>query len=204
MKPKKSYIPNNKKASLEISITAVVVLIIAIVMLGLALGFIRTFFGGTVGELEEITQQLGEQTRNELLASPQQITFLTSRINVVGREKDLSFAIRNVRQNDIVFKITTQCFDAIGPESLRASAQAFVGFATFQTAEVEGGKSDVLPLKITMDAAATPTIYKCEMILDIEEEFTKDPVTGQKTPLASTSGGITQYARKLFEIDYKK
>jgi len=41
----------NKKASLNLSINAIVVLILAITMLGLGLGFIRTMFKGATGKL---------------------------------------------------------------------------------------------------------------------------------------------------------
>jgi len=188
----------SKKGSLEISITAVVVLIIAIVMLGLGLGFIRTFFGGTVAQLGEITQQLDEQTRTQLLSSPQRVTFLTSTITVEGRTKSVPFAIRNVRPNDIEFGITTRCFDAIGTEAVQESAEQWVQFQTFDTDTVVGGKSDVLPLQITMDAAAVPTIYKCEMVLEILNEYSPDGAT------ISPDSDEPGYARKLFQLEYKK
>jgi len=196
----RSYKPRGRKASLEISITAVVVLIIAIVMLGLALGFIRNFFGGTVKQLEGITDTLDEQTRIELAASPNQITFLTSRIKVEGKDKSLFFAIRNVRQNEIEFDIDIDCFDAIGAESVRQTLindpTTFVEFATFKTATIEGGKSDVLPLKVTMSSSAPTTIYKCKLVLTVKEEIGPDGSQIQNDDLS--------YARKLFEIEYKK
>ncbi len=44
----------NKKGSLSLSINAIVVLILAIVMLGLALGFIKTMFGKVSGQVEAL------------------------------------------------------------------------------------------------------------------------------------------------------
>lgn len=43
----------NKKGAMELSVTAIVVLIIAIVMLGLALGFVRGMFGKVSTQFEE-------------------------------------------------------------------------------------------------------------------------------------------------------
>jgi len=189
----------SRKGSLEISITAVVVLIIAIVMLGLGLGFIRQFFGGTVKQLGAITETLDEQTRTELLASSTQITFLSRRIKVEGREKEIPFAIRNIRPNEIEFGINTRCFDAIGTDAIRQSAESFVNFETFQSQTIEGGKSDVFPLKIILDAAASPTIYKCEMTIDILNEIAPDG-----SQIQPATDAEKRYARQLFEVDYKK
>ena len=43
-----------KKADLSLSVNAIVVLILAIVMLGLALGFVKTMFGKSANKLDEI------------------------------------------------------------------------------------------------------------------------------------------------------
>jgi len=190
---------SSKRGSLEISITAVVVLIIAIVMLGLGLTFIRSFFGGTVAQLGEITERLDDQTREELLTSKKQITFLSRRVKVEGREKSFPFAIRNIRPNTIEFAIEIKCFDAIGDESVSQSAEDWVSFQTFRTVEIEGGKSDVMPLQVSMDAAAVPTIYKCIMEILIENEYTADGSTIQPS-----SEAARLYVTQRFEIDYKK
>jgi len=44
----------SKKADLSLSVNAIVVLILAIVMLGLALGFVKTMFGKTSNQFDEI------------------------------------------------------------------------------------------------------------------------------------------------------
>lgn len=45
----------NKKGALELSINAIVILIIAITMLGLGLGFVRGMFGKASGQFDELT-----------------------------------------------------------------------------------------------------------------------------------------------------
>ena len=196
---RKSYKKLNKKGSLEISITAVVVLILAIVMLGLGLGFIRSFFGGAVSQLGEITNSLDEQTRSELLQSPSQITFQTSRITVEGREKDLPFGVRNVRSNELQLAVHVDCFDAIGAAAKAGveGEEDWIVFETFDTVNLEGGKSDVLPLKVQVDAAAIPTIYKCELDLNIIAAYDNE---GNEIQVDENAA----YAKKLFEIEYKK
>lgn len=44
----------DKKAALELSVNAIVILILAITMLGLGLGFVRGMFGKTSGQFEEL------------------------------------------------------------------------------------------------------------------------------------------------------
>lgn len=48
---------NKKKASLELSVNAIVILIIAITMLGLGLAFIKMLFGGATDKLAAIVEE---------------------------------------------------------------------------------------------------------------------------------------------------
>ncbi len=56
----KSY----RKADLSLSVNAIVVLILAIVMLGLALGFVKTMFAKTTGQLEALIENEPESPRD--------------------------------------------------------------------------------------------------------------------------------------------
>jgi hypothetical protein len=49
---------NNKKGSLELSVNSIVILIIAIAILGLALGFIKANFGSLSQKLEQSTAEI--------------------------------------------------------------------------------------------------------------------------------------------------
>ena len=55
-----------KRGSLQLSINAIVILILAITMLGLGLSFIKGIFGGTVEKLKGIEKQLAEEERKTL------------------------------------------------------------------------------------------------------------------------------------------
>lgn len=203
----------NKKGALQLSIDAVVILILAITMLGLGLAFIKGLFGGTVEKLKGIEKQLGEEERKELLSSADKITFLTSRIELEGRTKDINFAVRNINQYDIDFFIlsslaetgvdmekfsgrdsTIECFDAIGVEE-KELIKDWISFETYETRLVESGRADVVPLRIKVNPSATSTIYSCELDLIVKgapEAPTPQEVEG------------TVYAKKRFEIEYKK
>jgi len=199
---KKRGVRKSRKGSLQLSINAIVILILAITMLGLGLSFIKGIFGGTVEKLKGIEKQLAEEERKTLLESYEEITFLQTRIDIEGKSKSLNFAIRNNRAYDVTYLImgenpdiagesTFRCFDAIGSDAkakLIADSD-LISFETYETRFVEQGKSDVIPLKINVKAAADPTIYSCEFSLFIE---------------TAEAGAGTIYSQKRFEIDYKK
>jgi hypothetical protein len=103
----------NKKAALELSITAIVVLIIAITVLGLGIGFIKKQFGtGTKlveKELANIKDQLKEQVRTggELLvfSVPEQVS--------IGKPETLLVGVRNTAANtegdEVCFRVEVKC-----------------------------------------------------------------------------------------------
>ena len=55
-----------KRSSLNLSINAIVVLILAITMLGLGLGFIRNVFGSTTENFEQVSQQIKDMAITEI------------------------------------------------------------------------------------------------------------------------------------------
>ena len=113
----------NKKAALELSITAIVVLIIAITMLGLGIGFIKKQFGaGTelVGkELSNIKEQLKEQVRTGgdllIFPPPEEVS--------IGKPVNTFIGVRNTAANpegeigQVCFRVEVKCKKPFTPES---------------------------------------------------------------------------------------
>jgi len=113
----------NKRAALELSITAIVVLIIAITILGLGIGFIKKQFGaGTElvgGELTKIKQQLKDQVRTggDLLVFnvPEEIS--------IGKPKNTFIGVRNTAANPnsdkdrVCFRVEVKCIKPFTPGS---------------------------------------------------------------------------------------
>ena len=103
----------NRKAALELSITAIVVLIIAITVLGLGIGFIKKQFGaGTelvTKELSGIKEQMKEQVRTggELLvfSVPEQVS--------IGKPQSVVIGVRNTAANpegeQVCFRVEVKC-----------------------------------------------------------------------------------------------
>ncbi len=187
-----------KSGSLQLSIEAIVVLIIAITVLGLGLSFVKSLFGGTMNKLTSISDSLGEEDKRTLTDSGADITFLTSDIRVSGKDESVNFAIRNNRRTTLNFRIKDgfNCTDAIGkPEDFGLGAgdvlgkktkiPMYIAFSTFEFREVSAGKSDVIPLAIAVDSTAPPTVYSCKLNLTIAD---------------STNRVIGDYAIKGFNI----
>ncbi len=83
----------NKKGSLSLSINAIVVLILAIVMLGLALGFIKTMFGKVSGQVEALVSNEPEPD----VAGPSNPVTLSRSVIVVGPSQTtaIKFSVYN-------------------------------------------------------------------------------------------------------------
>lgn len=159
---------SSRKGSLNISVEAIVILILAITMLGLGLTFMRTMFGGTTKELEDFMKGLGEQRKQALLESEDTITFETTDIELDGTTTKTLFGIRNNRGGELEFTIKEgfTCYDAIDSEGKQWIDK--ITFETFGTRTIDPGKSEVLPLIISIPAAATPTTYSCHLSLVVE------------------------------------
>jgi len=87
----KSY----KKADLSLSVNAIVVLILAIVMLGLALGFVKTMFGKTTDKISEFVEKEPEP---ELADATKPITLSRETIIIPKSETTaLKFSVYNTK-----------------------------------------------------------------------------------------------------------
>jgi len=67
----------NKRASLEISIQAIVIIVLAMTLLGLGLGFIRKQFSGLQNIQEDVTEQVRQKILDDLITNDKKISFST-------------------------------------------------------------------------------------------------------------------------------
>ncbi len=114
----------DKKGALELSITAIVVLIIAITLLGLAIFFIKNLFkGGTeifTGELAKIKEQL----RTNLEESGELFVFsIGSEIEIKkGEPQKFYMGVRNTARNNqepftVCYRISIKCIQPFNEEN---------------------------------------------------------------------------------------
>ena len=112
---------SSKKASLELSINAIVIVVLAFVMLGLGLGFIKNQIG-KAGETTDIVQeQVKQQIVDDLRESNKKLSFPADRIKITkNQKKDIAIGIKNVESNTLQFAVLafTQEDENVGLECL--------------------------------------------------------------------------------------
>ena len=147
-----------KKASLNISVEAIIILIFAITMLGLGLGFIRGMFG-------KVTTQLEQQIANEPEPfSPTSTTPITvSRESIVtnpGEQQVLKVGVYNAlgsptQLNNSFPFVGCRELDAVGSDRLESqSSNAKI---------VQPRSKDTFVLVFTVPASATNKVYLCKV-----------------------------------------
>lgn len=95
-----------KKASLNLSIQAIVVLILAIAILGLGLGFLKTMWDRLTGQIIEIDKDIEKRMLDSLKTSTDRLVVDMDNVEIKqGKEKQIYFALRNELGDPGTFKV---------------------------------------------------------------------------------------------------
>ncbi len=92
-----------KKASLNLSINAIVIVVLAMTLLGLGLGFIKSQIGEIAGTTTEVQEQVREQITGQLRTSGEKISFPRSITLKRGDRKVLTVGVQNTGSSTIFF-----------------------------------------------------------------------------------------------------
>lgn len=96
----------NKKASLEISIQAIVIIVLAMTLLGLGLGFIRGLFKNIGSTTQDVTEQVKQRILDDLITGDRKVSFPKTEISVdKGGSEVLSIGIRNKGDSTLKYKM---------------------------------------------------------------------------------------------------
>ena len=96
----------NKKASLEISIQAIVIVVLAMTLLGLGLGFIRGLFKNLSSTTEDVTEQVRQRILDDLITGDKKISFPKTDINIdKGGSTVLTVGVRNKKDTSLHYKL---------------------------------------------------------------------------------------------------
>ncbi len=202
-----------KKGALELSITAIVILIIAITILALGIGFIKKqFTTGTElvgGELTKIREQMKEdiRTSGELLVINMAKTELS-----IGKPQDMLIGVKNTLKNPdgdkVCFWIEVKCLRAFNPQNMCPGAAAAtdeivvggynVGTDSWFSSllsqfDVKNFDAEVYPATMLV-RGAQPDRYAMEMNVYRASD---------QQNCASTTGAPELYASKSFTISVK-
>src|SRR3989344_4523024 len=97
---------SHKKGSLELSVNAIVIVVLAFAMLGLGLIFVRNLFSGITETTTQVQEQVKQQILDDLRTGNKPLSFPAQRLNVeIGDKKDLAFGVLNVGETALYFRI---------------------------------------------------------------------------------------------------
>ncbi|RJQ19787.1 hypothetical protein C4580_05070 [Candidatus Woesearchaeota archaeon] len=109
----------NKKAALELSITAIVVLIIAITVLGLGIGFIKKQFGAGTELVSKELSNIKEQIRDQVRTGGDLLVFPPPEQVSIGRPEGTFVGVRNTAANPdgdrVCFRVEVRCLQPFTP-----------------------------------------------------------------------------------------
>ena len=166
----------NKKGALELSITAIVVLIIAITVLGLAIYFIKNLFGESTKLLTNQLEQIKDQLRKNMEETGDLIVFSGgSELKAKrGSKVDFYVGVRNQGQASKCYRISMVCVKPFLTEGTCTESEKedavvggyYVGNTNWfpkllQEFEVSPGDIRVLP--VTMQIVGNPDTYLSAM-----------------------------------------
>jgi hypothetical protein len=155
-----------KKASLQISVEAIVILILAITMLGLGIAFIRNMFGKTTSQLGEIGDDIKNQRISDLKESNKRLEFPYNDIQVKrAGEKEIYFAVKNDLENGEIFDISMECTAIMGVDG----DEGDIDFRIFdETPSMNKGDIEVMKSVIVVASEAVPSSYSCSIFIGDE------------------------------------
>ncbi len=106
---------SHKKASLEISVQAIVIVVLAMTLLGLGLGFVRNLFQDTTDLTTQVTDQIKGQILEDLRRGDKSLSFPTDQVTLgKSEEKILAIGIKNIGQTELRFKLQIDQLDDNG------------------------------------------------------------------------------------------
>ncbi len=97
----------NKKGSLELSIQAIVIVVIAFVVLGLGLGFVRGQFKSITETSSSVQEQIRQSILEDLRTGDKKLSFPATTLTVEkGQSQDIAIGVKNtLASGDLRFKI---------------------------------------------------------------------------------------------------
>jgi len=162
---------SNKKGGLQISINAIVILILAITVLGIGLGFINGMFSQTIGQLGEVSKSIEDDMIDRIRESDDRLALRENDIEIKkSSEKKIYFGVRNEEEDETSFDIEFLC-DSAMDEDTNLDDITFNVFK--ETKMLERDEIMVLPAVIKISPNAVATTYMCSVLIDEGEYASK-------------------------------
>ena len=95
---------SHKKASLEISVQAIVIVVLAMTLLGLGLGFVRNLFTDISSTTEDVQAQVKQRILDDLITNDKKLSFPKTEIRIdKGEAEVLTVGLRNKQDTPLYY-----------------------------------------------------------------------------------------------------
>lgn len=205
-----------KKGSLQLSINAIVVLILAITILGLGLGFIKSQFDTATDNFDVANQELAKQITDELESSGKLLTLKQQEFEVKsGDPEDFFFGIRNTDTASswpfyINFRCVSTSSNPTGCDNWDADGDyQWDWFQSFKETRIDAASSKAI-FATLLAQSATETyngelvVYRCSVAgscPDSTDPSLFDPAGGLiQTAMAASPAEVVKHDSKRFTI----
>lgn len=107
----------NKKGALSLAINSIVVIVIAFVILGLGLGFVKNQLGSAEESTTAVQEQIRQQIMEDITSSNKKLNFPAQTLNIEkGKSKDIAIGVKNDRNGNLGFTIIVSTMDKQGDD----------------------------------------------------------------------------------------
>ncbi|MDP3989606.1 MAG: hypothetical protein Q8Q01_00175 [archaeon] len=186
----------NNRGSLELSIQTIIIVVIAFVVLGLGLGFVREQFAGIGSTTTAVQEQISQQILDDLRTGNKKLSFPATELRLeTGSDDVQAIGIKNTADSELVLKVAFQIkagdqFESIESESDESfTTKGGVPFSTkviWDNSELSfsPGETRVIPVTITAPDKTGTYLYK---VLVMKVEASGETVFDERTFFIKTS-----------------
>lgn len=156
-----------KRGALQLSINAIVVLILAITMLGLGLAFMRNIFGSATSEFEEVGGTVKKQMIEQMKSSEYPVDLSRQKVNIkAGDTQQLFIGFKNAGNSPIDFEIdigSSSTYPLSGTDTCNFDSAGAVKeiYLQFKKSPTNVLKGDIVVLPINVIAASDVEVDTC-------------------------------------------
>lgn len=151
----------DKKASLEISIQAIVIVVLAMTILGLGLGFVRAMFRNIGSTTEDVTEQVRQRILDDLISGDKKVSFPKTEITIdKGGSQILTVGVRNKKDTSLHYKMRfTEISGPDGEPLPPGSLSSWFQFAQTSTYTLVAADAEVRNIRLSVPTGAISGSY---------------------------------------------
>ena len=191
---------HNKKASLEISIQAIVIVVLAMTLLGLGLGFIRKQFATLGDTASQVQEQIKQQILDDLRSSDKKLSFPANEVVIQKKDsKVLALGIKNTKSLASKYSIVIKTINT--NDGLRSDPTEDDGVFIYNKGLQPLGVNDarVIPVKYTAPTAVTTKTFEI-VVCDCGDAAATPCLAVSSTPEKACDDSTKEYDSKTFFI----